>query len=210
MYPKTLVWGALLALRAAFVDAITVSGTILIFAQDEATSTAGTSGLRGYGIPYETLIVPEEGAELPELTTSEEEGNYGGFIVLNEVGYEYDNGFRSALTDEQWEAIHEYQLSFGVRLVHLNVFPSEEYGMMRTIRALLEQELTEEYQASPPPTLAASGAAKRKWRTRLSDSSTRASSPPQTSIRKSFLAGFGVKRGSSDPANQYKRCLAKL
>ena len=132
MYPKTLVWGALLALRAAFVDAITVSGTILIFAQDEATSTAGTSGLRGYGIPYETLIVPEEGAELPELTTSEEEGNYGGFIVLNEVGYEYDNGFRSALTDEQWEAIHEYQLSFGVRLVHLNVFPSEEYGMMRT------------------------------------------------------------------------------
>ena len=89
---KTLACGALLALQATLANAITVSGTILILAQDEATSTAGTSGLRGYGIPFETLIVPEDGIELPELNSSEEDGNFGGFIVLNEVGYDYEDG----------------------------------------------------------------------------------------------------------------------
>lgn len=125
---KTLAWGALLALQAALTDAVSVSGTILIFAQDEATSTAGSSGLRGYGIPYEVVIVPEDGIELPELSSSEEDGNYGGIVVLNEVGYDYEDGWRSAITQEQWDEIHEYQTSFGVRLVHLNVFPSSEYG----------------------------------------------------------------------------------
>lgn len=129
MSVRILAWGGLLALQAALADALTVSGTILILAQDEDTSTAGTSGLRGYGIPYETLVVPEDGVELPELSSSEEDGNYGGFIVLNEVGYDYEGGWSSALTEEQWETIYDYQTSFGVRLVHLNVFPSEEYGM---------------------------------------------------------------------------------
>lgn len=128
MYTRALFWGALLAFWVAFSNAITVASTILVLAQDEATSVSGTSGLRGYGIPYEVLTVPEDGTELPELSSSDEEGNYGGLIVLNEVGYEYEGGWSSALTKEQWEAIHEYQVSFGVRLVHLNVFPSEEYG----------------------------------------------------------------------------------
>ena len=128
MYVRTLAWGAVLALQAALADAITVSGTILVLAQDEATTASGTSGLRGYGIPYEVLVVPEDGAELPELSSAEGEGNYGGFVVLNEVGYDYEDGWRSALTSEQWEEIWEYQTSFGVRLVHLNVFPSSEYG----------------------------------------------------------------------------------
>ena len=128
MYFKTLAWGALLALQAALSEAITLSGTILILSPDEATSGSGSSGLRGYGIPYEVLIVPQEGAELPELTNSDNEGNYGGIVVLNEVGYDYDDGWRSAITEEQWDEIHEYQTHFGVRLVHLNVFPSSEYG----------------------------------------------------------------------------------
>lgn len=125
---KRAAWGALFALQAALAGAVSVTGTILIFAQDEATSTAGSSGLRGYGIPYEVLVVPEEGVDLPELTSGEEEGNYGGIVVINEVGYDYEGGWRSAITDEQWDEIYEYQTSFGVRLVHLNVFPSSEYG----------------------------------------------------------------------------------
>lgn len=129
MYSRTLIYNALLlAFQRPFSNAIIVSSTILVLAQDEETSTSGTSGLRGYGIPYEVLAVPEDGTELPELESSDEEGNYGGFIVLNEVGYEYESGWSSALTAEQWDTIHKYQASFGVRLVHLNVFPSEEYG----------------------------------------------------------------------------------
>lgn len=128
MYTRPLLWSALLALWVALSNAISVASTILVLAQDEATSISGTSGLQGYGIPYEVLTVPEDGTELPELASSDGEGNYGGLIVLNEVGYEYEGGWSSALTEEQWDAIHEYQGSFGVRLVHLNVFPSEEYG----------------------------------------------------------------------------------
>lgn len=128
MSVRTLAWGGLLALQAALADALTVSGVMLIFAQDEATSTAGTSGLRAYGIPYETILVPEDGIELPELTSADEEGNYGGFVILNEVGYDYEGGWNSAITTEQWDSIYEYQTTFGVRMVHLNVFPSEEFG----------------------------------------------------------------------------------
>ena len=163
MSPKSLVWGALVALQAALVDAVTVSGTILIFAQDEATSTAGSSGLRGYGIPYETVIVPEDGIELPELSSGEEEGNYGGIIVLNEVGYDYDGGWRSAITEEQWEEIYEYQTSFGVRLVHLNVFPSSEYGRWLHLLYISNRSLRKAYQASLPPTPAGSAAATMGW-----------------------------------------------
>ncbi|SPO06303.1 related to extracellular serine-rich protein [Cephalotrichum gorgonifer] len=129
MHLRALAWGALIALQAALGDARTLSSTILILAEDDATAASGTSGLRGYGIPYEVLLVPREGAALPELTSSEEDGNYGGIVVLNEVGYDYDDGWRSALTEEQWDSVYEYQTSFGVRLVRLNVFPTSEFGV---------------------------------------------------------------------------------
>lgn len=128
MYTRLPLLIALLALRIPLSNATTVTSTILVLAQDEATSISGTSGLQGYGIPFEVLTVPEDGTKIPELASSDGDGNYGGLIVLNEVGYEYEGGWSSALTKEQWDAIHEYQDSFGVRLVHLNVFPSEEYG----------------------------------------------------------------------------------
>ncbi len=72
---KSLAWGALLALHAVLGDAITVSSTVLVLAQDDASAASGSSGLRGYGIPYETLIVPQEGVKLPDLASS---GDAGG------------------------------------------------------------------------------------------------------------------------------------
>ncbi len=123
------VFGALCAVLATtFCQAKSVSNTILVVARDDASAQSGTSGLQGYGIPYQVLIVPPGGTSLPPLNTSATEGNYGGILVLGEAAYEYPTGWASAITLQQWQTIYEYQLSFGVRMVRLDSFPSTDLG----------------------------------------------------------------------------------
>jgi len=125
--PAHAAW-ALFALFATLTAALSTSSTILVLSRDSASATSGTSGLRGYGIPYEVVIVPQAGIVLPTLNSSATEGNYGGFIILSELAYEYETGWRSALTDTQWEALYAYQSSFGVRMVRLDVYPGPAFG----------------------------------------------------------------------------------
>jgi len=106
-----------------------VKGTILILARDTASAYSATSGLNGYGIRYEVVIVPQEGVTLPALNSSASSGNYGSIVVLSEVSYDYGGNFRSALTAAQWAQIYQYQVSFGVRLVRLDTFPSTDLGV---------------------------------------------------------------------------------
>lgn len=120
---------ALLALQASVgAAAITVSNTVLVFARNSASAAVATSGLQGYGIPYQTVIVPQSGAPLPVLNSTATAGNYGGFIVLSEVSYQYSTGFLSALTTSQWNTLYNYQSAFGVRMVRLDVFPTADFG----------------------------------------------------------------------------------
>lgn len=113
----------------AAVAAANVQSTILVIAKDAASVSIATSGLNGYGIPFSSLIVPEGGAELPELNSSSG-GNFGGIVVANEVAYDYGDqgGFRSALTDDQWNQLYAYQLEYGVRMVLYDVYPGPKYG----------------------------------------------------------------------------------
>jgi hypothetical protein len=73
----------------------TVQNTILVFARDTASGYSGTSGLNGYGIPYQLVIVPQAGITLPVLNSTATNGNYGGIIVLSEVAYSYTAGMYS-------------------------------------------------------------------------------------------------------------------
>src|SRR5690242_9517896 len=93
----------LLALLPAATLAVTVQNTILVIARDAFSATAGTWGLQGYGIPYQTLLVPSGGAALPVLNSSSTSGNFGGIVVVSEVSYQYTAGFLSALTAAQWQ-----------------------------------------------------------------------------------------------------------
>lgn len=113
----------------AAVGAGNVQSTILVIAKDAASVSIATSGLNGYGIPFSSLIVPQTGVELPELNSSSG-GNFGGIVVANEVSYDYGNdiGYRSALTDDQWNQLYAYQLEYGVRMVHYGVYPGPKYG----------------------------------------------------------------------------------
>lgn len=124
---------ALLALQASTaLAAITVSNTILVFARDAASATSATLGFQGYGIPYQTVIVPQSGVALPTLNSSATNGNYGGILVMSEVSYQYSTGFLSALTTAQWTQIYAYQTAFGVRMVRLDTFPTTDMGEFHT------------------------------------------------------------------------------
>jgi hypothetical protein len=112
----------------------TVSSTILVIARDQTSATNGaTLGLSGYGIPFEVLTVPQAGiTNLPILNSSTTHGNYGGIVLISEVGYNYDNQYYSALTRRQFNTLFDYQSQFGVRMVRLDVFPAAEFGTVST------------------------------------------------------------------------------
>ncbi|KAI8716531.1 hypothetical protein NCS52_00947200 [Fusarium sp. LHS14.1] len=106
----------------------TVDSTILIFAKDEYAASSAGWGFDGYGIPFEKVLVPQTGFELPILNSSSSKGNYGGIVVVDSVSYEYSDGWRSAISTEQWEKIYEYQINFKVRLVRINEYPGPNFG----------------------------------------------------------------------------------
>jgi len=116
-------------LCAAVVRAASVSSTVLILARDSASAASAYSGLQGYGIPYQVVTIPQSGASLPTLQSSDTTGNYGGIVVLSEVSYQYSTGFYSALTAAQWQQLYDYQTAFGVRMVRIDVYPTDEFGM---------------------------------------------------------------------------------
>lgn len=109
---------------------VSVAATILIFARDAASGYSAFSGLNGYAIPYQLVIVPQTGITLPVLNSSATVGNYGGIVILSEVSYDYGGteGFQSALNATQLATLYQYQVSFGVRMVRLDVFPSTDTG----------------------------------------------------------------------------------
>lgn len=104
-----------------------------MLARDQSSAYSATSGLHGYGIPYELIIVPQAGAALPTLNSSTTKENYGGIVVLSELAYGYSDGWRSALTMDQWNVLDQYQTGFGARMVRLDVYPSDTFGTTTAI-----------------------------------------------------------------------------
>lgn len=105
-----------------------VDSTVLVIARDAYAASTGTSGLQGYAIPYQTLIVPSTGAALPALNSSTTKGNFGAIVIISEVSYDYGGNFASALTPAQFQTLFSYQENFGVRMVRLDVYPNVETG----------------------------------------------------------------------------------
>ncbi|CAG8959323.1 hypothetical protein HYFRA_00013093 [Hymenoscyphus fraxineus] len=120
-------------LYGTLTSAITVNSTILVLARDAYSAFSATSGLDGYGIPYQTILVPQTGTTLPVLNSTRTSGNYGGFIIMSELSYEYPNGYASALTAAQWQQLYDYQSSFGARMVRLDVYPYGAFGVETAI-----------------------------------------------------------------------------
>ncbi|KAK6584729.1 hypothetical protein PZA11_002953 [Diplocarpon coronariae] len=112
------------------VLAFSVDSTVLIIARDADSTISATSGLDAYGIPFSILLVPSNGTGLPKLKDDAVgNGKYGGIVVLGEVSYEYNGTYRSALTETQWNDLYQYQTSFGVRMVRIDVYPQPQFGV---------------------------------------------------------------------------------
>lgn len=111
----------------------TVANTILVFARDLVSSYSATSGLNGYGIPFQLQIVPQAGITLPTLNSSATQGNFGGFIILGEVSYDYGSSWASALTADQFQTLYAYQEAFSVRMVRIDSYPGPDFGVTPTI-----------------------------------------------------------------------------
>ncbi|KAB5559933.1 hypothetical protein GE09DRAFT_1115011 [Coniochaeta sp. 2T2.1] len=123
----------LTALLSPVVIAITVQNTILVIARDAYGASTATWGLQGYGIPYQTLLVPSTGTALPALNSSTTSGSFGGIVVVSEVSYQYGSSFSSALTASQWQDLYNYQTAFRVRMVRLDAFPNADSGTTTAI-----------------------------------------------------------------------------
>ncbi|GAB7344911.1 hypothetical protein MBLNU457_3347t1 [Dothideomycetes sp. NU457] len=104
-----------------------VASTILVIVRNSIDQYSATSGLNAHGIPFQVLTVPQNGTDLPQLNSSSTYGNFGAIILSGEVSYEYSAGWASALTPDQFTQLYNYQVSFGVRLVRLNVYPGSNY-----------------------------------------------------------------------------------
>jgi len=119
------------AARVAIAAAVgtSVQSTVLVLARDTASAYSAWSGLKGYAIPYQVVLVPQAGVTLPTLYSGTT-GNYGAIVILSEVSYDYGGatGFASALTTAQWTSLYQYQTDFGVRMVRLDVFPGPAFG----------------------------------------------------------------------------------
>ncbi|KAF2666763.1 hypothetical protein BT63DRAFT_317780 [Microthyrium microscopicum] len=105
------------ATASATAGAKTVGQTILIFADTADNTFHGYSGLKGYGIPYETYVVGS-GFALPALNTTATSGKYAGIVLVNVP----------ALTAAQLTTLYNYQIQFGVRMTRLNEEPATQFG----------------------------------------------------------------------------------
>ena len=105
-----------------------VDNNVLILARDDAGAFAGSSGLDAYGIPWQKVTIPQAGATLPPLNSSSTDGKFSAIIIVDAVSYQYTDGWRSAITTDQWASIHKYQTDFGVRMVRINEYPGPDYG----------------------------------------------------------------------------------
>lgn len=127
---NTTIYHAPIAAPTTGALGTSVKGTILVFARDTASASSATSGLNGYGIPFQVVVVPKEGIALPALNSSLTAGNYAAIVILSEVSYDYGGtlGFQSALTTAQFATLYQYQVNFGVRMVRLDVYPGPAFG----------------------------------------------------------------------------------
>ena len=100
-----------------------------MIARDADSARQATSGLNGYGIPFQTLLVPQAGATLPVLNTTSG-ANFGGIIVVSGISYDYGGteGWHSALTQDQWNQLYAYQIAYRIRMVQYDVYPQPAFG----------------------------------------------------------------------------------
>jgi hypothetical protein len=121
---NTPLTGLLLSLLIAVSNALNYNSTALVIGVDRTALEQAYYLLNSYGITYDLLAIAQSGTPLPLLETSTG-GNYGLLVVVAQAQY----AGISALTTSQWDTLYAYQLKYKVRMVHMNVVPTKEFGV---------------------------------------------------------------------------------
>lgn len=64
----------------------TVKATVLVIARNNDEARSVTSGLNGYGVPFQVLLVPQAGVALPTLSNTAG-GLFGSIVALSGLAY---------------------------------------------------------------------------------------------------------------------------
>lgn len=120
---------AILTLVSQAIAAITINSTLLILSRESNATSAATSILQGYGIPYQVVDLSLRGSGYPQLNSTPDAGNFGGIVAVSARDYDGGDDWKSVLSDKQWQELYKYQEAFGVRLVRLNAWPSADFGV---------------------------------------------------------------------------------
>ena len=125
------VSSSLLTPRAEASDTVTVKSIVLVIAAEPSKADCGSAGLLAYGIPHQKLILPKDGLDLVSLNDTATLGNYGAILVMSDAQYlAADGRYPSALSSDQWATLYAYQANFGVRMVRIDVWPTEaDFGV---------------------------------------------------------------------------------
>jgi len=130
------IFSLLSAVHAAPVKRQTTSGgsvasTALVIAISTDAADEAVSTLNQFNQPTQVLVIPQNGTDLPSLETTSGSvtvGNFALIIVIGLASYDYSTGWASAITTDQWDTLYAYQLTYGVRMIHLDGFPGNFPG----------------------------------------------------------------------------------
>ncbi|KAF3922954.1 hypothetical protein ABW20_dc0101875 [Dactylellina cionopaga] len=82
------------------------------------------SSLSAYGIPYDSIVMPDSGYTLPSLTNTDGSCKYSALVTFRQL-YKTDSSgaWKCFIEPDQWQKIYDYQVSCGVRLIQLGAVP---------------------------------------------------------------------------------------
>jgi hypothetical protein len=127
--PIVCLWAVASTIVQTAHAAVTVNSTLLILSREPNATLSGTAVLQGYGIPYQVVDLSLPAAGFPQLNSTADAGNFGGIVAVSSRVSSSGDDWNKALSAQQWKELYRYQEAFGVRLVRLNTWPSEEFGV---------------------------------------------------------------------------------
>lgn len=89
---------------------------------------------QGRGVPYDHFYLKNPNGslknKLPTLIDTEGNPKYYAIILSSaELGFDESGKFKSALNDEEWENLADYERTYNVRRLSLYSFPTEDLGV---------------------------------------------------------------------------------
>lgn len=108
-------------------EGVALRPLVIAATSDDPVKGAWTSILDGIGMPYDVLDAEDDDLELTDLVRPDGVGRYNAILLTSSglLAEDDDGTYSSTLSSSEWEALWEYERTFGVRQVALTTAPGE-------------------------------------------------------------------------------------